>query len=144
MGERLANNAELIFQDCFIPEEDIVGKVNGSFDILAEFFPESNAYAGSAHLGLAVALYEKSVQWAKVRVQGGKPLIEHDGIRAQLSEMRMLLDVARSYMHRACGSPITASKAQTRPWEYIRRLWRRKLPGSLLPGVSKFTAVTAT
>jgi alkylation response protein AidB-like acyl-CoA dehydrogenase len=102
MGERLANNAELIFQDCFIPDESVVGKINGGFDILAEFFPQSNAYAGSAHLGVAVALYEKAVQWAKVRVQGGKPLIEHDGIRAQLAEMRMLLDATRSYMHRAC------------------------------------------
>jgi alkylation response protein AidB-like acyl-CoA dehydrogenase len=102
MGERLANNAELIFQDCFIPDEDVVGKINGGFDILAEFFPQSNAYAGSAHLGVAVALYEKAVQWAKVRVQGGKPLIEHDGIRAQLAEMRMLIDATRSYMHRAC------------------------------------------
>ncbi len=102
MGERLANNAELIFQDCFIPDENVVGKINGGFDILAEFFPQSNAYAGSAHLGVAVALYEKAVQWAKVRVQGGKPLIEHDGIRAQLAEMRMLLDATRSYMHRAC------------------------------------------
>lgn len=102
MGERLANNAELIFQDCFIPDEDVVGKINGGFDILGEFFPQSNAYAGSAHLGVAVALYDKAVQWAKVRVQGGKPLIEHDGIRAQLAEMRMLIDVTRSYMHRAC------------------------------------------
>ncbi|MEK7874885.1 MAG: acyl-CoA dehydrogenase family protein, partial [Pseudomonadota bacterium] len=33
---------------------------------------------------------------------GGKPLIEHDGIRAQLAEMRMLIDASRSYIHRAC------------------------------------------
>jgi alkylation response protein AidB-like acyl-CoA dehydrogenase len=35
-------------------------------------------------------------------VQGGKPLIEHDGIRAQLAEMKMLIDASRSYIHRAC------------------------------------------
>lgn len=102
MGERLANNAVLIFEECFIPDENVVGKVSGGFDILGEFFPQSNAYAGSAHLGVAVALYDKAVQWAKVRVQGGKPLIEHDGIRAQLAEMRMLIDATRSYLHRAC------------------------------------------
>jgi alkylation response protein AidB-like acyl-CoA dehydrogenase len=102
MGERLANNAELIFQDCIVPNNAVVGTVNGGFDILSQFFPMSNAYAGSAHLGCAVALYEKAVQWAKVRVQGGKPLIEHGSIRAQLSEMRMLIDAARAYMHRAC------------------------------------------
>ena len=102
MGERLANNAELVFQDCFIPDENVVGRVGHGFNVLAEFFPQSNAYAGASALGVAVAAYEKAVQWARVRVQGGKPLIEHDGIRAELAEMRMLIDASRSYVHRAC------------------------------------------
>lgn len=102
MGERLANNAELIFQDCFIPDENVVGKVGNGFNVLAEFFPQSNAYAGASVLGVAVALHQKAIAWAKIRVQGGKPLIEHDGIRAQLAEMRMLIDASRSYIHRAC------------------------------------------
>ncbi len=102
MGERLANNAELVFQDCFIPDENVIGKVGEGFRVLANFFPQSNAYAGATILGVAVAAYQKAVEWAKVRVQGGKPLIEHDGIRAQLAEMRMLIDASRSYIHRAC------------------------------------------
>ena len=102
MGERLANNAELIFQDCFIPDQNVVGKVGEGFSVLANFFPQSNAYAGATILGVAVALYDKAADWAKVRIQGGKPLIEHDGIRAQLAEMRMLIDASRSYIHRAC------------------------------------------
>ena len=102
MGERLANNAELIFQDCFIPDANVVGKAGDGFNVLAEFFPQSNAYAGASVLGVAGALHQKAIDWAKVRVQGGKPLIEHDGIRAQLAEMRMLIDASRSYIHRAC------------------------------------------
>jgi alkylation response protein AidB-like acyl-CoA dehydrogenase len=102
MGERLANNAELIFQDCFIPDANVVGTVGDGFNVLAKFFPQSNAYAGATILGVAVALHNKAIDWAKIRVQGGKPLIEHDGIRAQLAEMRMLIDASRSYIHRAC------------------------------------------
>jgi alkylation response protein AidB-like acyl-CoA dehydrogenase len=102
MGERLANNAELIFQDCFIPDGNVVGRVGQGFTVLAEFFPQSNAYAGASVLGVACALQQKAIDWAKVRVQGGKPLIEHDGIRAQLAEMRMLIDASRAYIHRAC------------------------------------------
>ena len=102
MGERLANNAELIFQDCFIPEENLVGEAGKGFGVLARFFPSSNSYAAASILGVAVALHQKAVQWAKRRVQGGKPLIEHDGIRAQLAEMKMLIDASRSYTHRAC------------------------------------------
>ncbi len=102
MGERLANNAELVFQECFIPDENVVGAVGKGFNVLAEFFPQSNAYAGATILGVAEALYAKAVDWARLRVQGGKPLIEHDGIRAQIAEMRMLIDASRSYIHRAC------------------------------------------
>ena len=102
MGERLCNNAEMIFQDCFIPDENVVGKVNGGFTELGKSMAWSNAYGGAMILGVGVTLYERAVQWAEVRVQGGKPIIEHDGIRAQLAEMRMLLDASRSYIHRAC------------------------------------------
>ena len=102
MGERLANNAELVFQDCFVPDENVVGTVGKGFSVLAEFFPQSNAYAGATIIGVACALHQKAVEWSRIRVQGGKPLIEHDGIRAQLAEMRMLIDASRSYIHRAC------------------------------------------
>ncbi len=102
MGERLANNAELIFEDCFVADADVVGDVGRGFQVLSDFFPQSNAYAGASVLGTAVSLYEKSVEWAKTRIQGGQALIRHDGIRATLGEMRMLLDASRSYIHRAC------------------------------------------
>jgi alkylation response protein AidB-like acyl-CoA dehydrogenase len=102
MGERLANNAELVFQDCFVPDENVVGEVDGGFKVLAQFMPYSNAYAAATILGVAESLYDKAVDWGKTRIQGGKPLIEHDGIRAQIAEMRMLIDASRAYVHRAC------------------------------------------
>jgi len=102
MGERLANNAELVFQDCFLPDENVVGEIDGGFKVLAQFMPYSNAYAAATILGVAESLYDKAVEWGKTRIQGGKPLIEHDGIRAQIAEMRMLIDASRAYVHRAC------------------------------------------
>ncbi len=101
MGERLANNAELVFNNCFVPDANVIGVPGEGFQVLAQFFPQSNAYAAATVLGVAVAAYERSLDWARTRVQGGKPLIEHDGIRAQLAEMRMLNDVSRAYTHRA-------------------------------------------
>jgi alkylation response protein AidB-like acyl-CoA dehydrogenase len=101
MGERLANNAELIFQDCFIPDDNVIGEVGKGFHVLTQFFPASNAYAAATILGVAQAAYDKALAWTKVRVQGGKPLIEHDGIRADLAEMRMLIDVAQSYIYKS-------------------------------------------
>lgn len=101
MGERLVNNAELIFQSCFVPEENVLGQIGKGFDVLVQFFPASNAYAAASVLGVADAAYARALEWAKTRVQGGKVLIDHDGVAAELAEMRMLLDAARAYIHKA-------------------------------------------
>ena len=48
MGERLANNAELVFQDCFVPDENVVGEPGKGFGVLVRVLPaESNAYAAA-------------------------------------------------------------------------------------------------
>jgi len=101
MGERLANNAELIFNDCFVPEENVLGEVGQGFNVLATFFPASNAYAAASVLGVAETAYTRALEWTRTRVQGGRHLIEHDGIAVELAEMRMLLDAARAYIHTA-------------------------------------------
>lgn len=101
LGERFTNNAELIFRDCFVPDENVLGEVDGGFEVLAKFFPASNAYAAATVLGVAEAAYEKALGWARQRVQGGRPLIEHDMIAATLAEMKMWLDAARAYVYRA-------------------------------------------
>lgn len=101
MGERLVNNAELIFQSCVVPDENVLGQVGKGFEVLAQFFPASNAYAAASVLGVGEAAYARALQWTKIRVQGGHHLIDHDGIAAELAEMRMLLDAARAYIHRA-------------------------------------------
>ena len=43
MGERLVNNAELIFRDCFVPDDHVLGRVGGGFDVLVEFIPLDSA-----------------------------------------------------------------------------------------------------
>lgn len=104
MGERLVNNAELFFEDCFVPNENVLGEVGRGFNVLATFFPASNAYAAASVLGVAGAAYAQTVQWTRDRKQGGSPLIEHDMVAARLAEMRMHIDAARAYIHRAAWS----------------------------------------
>jgi alkylation response protein AidB-like acyl-CoA dehydrogenase len=101
MGERLANNAELLFHDCFVPDADVLGEVDRGFEVISQFFPASNAYAAASVLGVAVAAYDRSLEWTRKRIQGGRPLIEHDIVAAQLAEMHMLIDAARAYIHQA-------------------------------------------
>jgi alkylation response protein AidB-like acyl-CoA dehydrogenase len=101
LGERLANNSELLFKDCFIADENVVGELHRGFDVQKRFFPASNTYAAASVLGMATDAYERALAWTRKRVQGGKPLIEHDSVAAQLAEMRMLLDSTRTYIRHA-------------------------------------------
>jgi alkylation response protein AidB-like acyl-CoA dehydrogenase len=101
MGERLVNNAELIFRDCRLGDEHVLGEVGGGFDILVQFFPASNAYAAASVLGVAGAAYQQALRWVRERVQGGRRLIDHDTVAQDLAEMRMLLDAARAYTYQA-------------------------------------------
>ncbi len=68
---------------------------------MTQFFPASNAYAAASVLGVAEAACGRALEWARTRVQGGTALIEHDGIAAELAEMRMPIDAARAYIRRA-------------------------------------------
>lgn len=104
MGERLANNAELLFEDCHIPDENVVGGVGEGFRVLGTFFPASNAYAAASVLGVAQAAYDRTVDWTRRRVQGGSFLIDHDVIASDLATMRMLLDAAQAYIRQAAWS----------------------------------------
>ncbi len=103
MGERLVNNAELVFQDCRVPDAQVLGRVNDGFALLREFFPASNAYAAASVLGVAQAAYERTLQWTRTRAQGGRRLIDHDTTAADLAEMRMLIDAARAYVYVAAS-----------------------------------------
>ena len=101
LGERLANNSELLFDDCFVPDEDVLGEVGGGFSVQSRFFPASNAYAAASILGVGQAAYERALAWSRSRVQGGRPLLSHDSVAVDLAAMRMELEAARTYIHRA-------------------------------------------
>ena len=113
MGERLVNNAELFFDDCFVPDSDVLGEVDEGFQVLAKFFPASNAYAAASIIGVAEYAYERALSWTRQRVQGGKPIIEHDSIGADLARMWMKIEAARSYIYRAAE----AANAPERAWD---------------------------
>lgn len=113
MGERLVNNAELYFDECFVPDEDVLGEVGGGFDVLGTFFPASNAYAAASVLGVAEAAYRRAVAWTQNRFQGGKYLIEHDAVAMDLARMRMMVEAARSYVYRAAW----AADHRDRGWD---------------------------
>jgi alkylation response protein AidB-like acyl-CoA dehydrogenase len=101
LGERLANNSEIFYENCFVPEEDLLGEENTILSDVARLLRGSNAYAAICTLGVARAALTRAVQRAKSRVQGGKPIIEHSVIAAELGQLWAQLEAARTYVFRA-------------------------------------------
>jgi alkylation response protein AidB-like acyl-CoA dehydrogenase len=101
MGQRLIQNAELIFENCRIHERDVLGEPNLAFQLQKDLAKASHVQAAATVLGPARRAYEETVEYAKNRIQGGKPIIEHQAVALMLTEMYMLIEASRNYIWRA-------------------------------------------
>jgi acyl-CoA dehydrogenase len=101
LGQRIATNAELIFEDCFVP---VIHRLSGE-NAASKLAIHSNPGMGAAQaIGVARAAYESALSRARWRVQGGRPIIEHQAVAALLAEMAIGLETARTLVWRACWS----------------------------------------
>jgi alkylation response protein AidB-like acyl-CoA dehydrogenase len=101
MGERLANNSEIFYEDVFVPDSDVLGKPNEGLTDIAFLLRGSNAYAAACTLGVGREAFTRALRHARTRVQGGCPIIEHDTVGAELADMYAALETARGYIFRA-------------------------------------------
>ena len=108
-GERLANNAEIFYEGVFVADADVLGAVGTALADVARLLRGSNMYAGACALGVARECYDRTVEWCRDRVQGGKPIIEHENVGAYLADMYLNVDVARVYLWRAAWQAISSA-----------------------------------
>ena len=101
MGQRLSLNAELIFENCKVPEENRVSEVNRATQARRLFFPGSNIEAAATVLGAARAAYEDALAHARNRIQGGRPIIEHQAIGFMLADCFAEYEASRRLLHYA-------------------------------------------
>jgi alkylation response protein AidB-like acyl-CoA dehydrogenase len=103
MGQRLAQNAEVIFEDALVPKENILGKEGDGFKIVQNIFEMGRAiYSGAVAVGVARAAFEYALQYSKVREQFGKPIFSNQAISFRLAEMATLIESARLLVWEAC------------------------------------------
>ena len=99
VGFRFYQNAELIFENCRIPDANRLGEVNkGKSDSGEKVLGFNDVELSATILGMSEAAYEHALEHARNRVQGGRPIIEHQAVKLKLADMYMRLEVARSYL----------------------------------------------
>ncbi|RLI76431.1 acyl-CoA dehydrogenase [Archaeoglobales archaeon] len=95
MGLNCHDTAEIFLKNLFIPENNLVGKLNAGFYQLMHFFNESRILVGAIQLGMAIGAYERALDYAKQRKAFGKPLIEHQAIQFKLADMWTEIEAAK-------------------------------------------------
>ena len=100
MGWWASDTAELFFDDCRVPAENLIGVENAGFAcIMANFQSERLAVAVMANMTAQLAL-EESLRWAREREAFGKPIGKFQVLRHRLAEMATQLEVSREFTYR--------------------------------------------
>ncbi|HKM92757.1 MAG TPA: acyl-CoA dehydrogenase family protein [Prolixibacteraceae bacterium] len=99
---RSADNAIMTFENCCVPEENILGERGQGFKIMLSTLDGGRLSIAAMGLGLAQGAYEMALEYSKKRKQFGKPLAEFQGIYFKLAEMATKIELARNTLYKAC------------------------------------------
>ena len=103
MGIRASSTTELIFQNCRIPKENLLGKVGEGFKIAMVVLDGARIGIGAQAVGIAQAAYDEALQYAKVREQFGKPIAAQQAVSFMLADMAIQIEAARHLVYHAAA-----------------------------------------
>ncbi len=101
MGIRCSATTELIFKDCRIPKDRIIGRQGTGFITVMKTLDCSRPGIAALGVGLAQGALDESVKYAKQRVQFGKPIIAHQAIQHILADMAIGTESARALLYQS-------------------------------------------
>jgi butyryl-CoA dehydrogenase len=99
MGIRASSTRELVFDDCRIPKENIIGKEGLGFIIAMKTLDNARAGVGAQGVGVAQGAFEEAVKFARQRVQFGHPIISFQAVQHMLADMATEIEAARSLVY---------------------------------------------
>lgn len=103
LGLRATANCELLFDDCKVPKENLLGEEGEGFKIALHTIDTSRIDIGAQAVGIAQGALEASVKYSKERKQFGKFICEYEMIQSKLAEMATRTDAARLLVYKAAS-----------------------------------------
>ena len=104
MGIRGSATCELIFEDCIVPKENLLGKEGQGFKIAMKTLDGGRIGIAAQALGIAQGAIDETVKYVKERKQFGRPLSKFQNTQFQLAEMQTKVDAARLLVYRAAST----------------------------------------
>lgn len=100
MGLRTSPMGELIFEDCFLPEENRLGPVGAGANIFKDSMEWERACILGSHVGAMEAQLEKSIAYARDREQFGQPIGKFQTVANRIVDMKVRLETARLLLYK--------------------------------------------
>ncbi len=101
LGIRGSDTRELSFEDCFVPDKNLVGPEGSGFKTLMKTFNYSRPNIAAQALGIAQGALDAAISYAKERMQFGKTLASFQGMQWMLAEMALAVESSRTMVYRA-------------------------------------------
>lgn len=100
MGIRGSSTAECVFEDVYVPKENVLGQFGAGFLTFMKSLDVGRASLGAACLGGAMSVLEGCIQWAKAREQFGVPIATKQSVNFMLADMYTEIEALRSLIYR--------------------------------------------
>ena len=107
MGMRGSPTAELVFEDCFVPEENVMGPLNGGVGVLMSGLDYERVVLSGVQLGIMQACLDTVIPYVRERKQFGKAIGTFQLMQAKVADMYVALQSARAYAYavaKACDA----------------------------------------
>lgn len=101
MGIRASTTMELVFEDCRIPKENLLGELGQGFKIALSTLDGGRIGIGAQAVGIAQGALDQALKYSKERVQFGQPISSFQGIQFMLADMATKIEAARLLVYRA-------------------------------------------
>jgi alkylation response protein AidB-like acyl-CoA dehydrogenase len=113
LGMRASETAELVFDNCRIHKDNLIGKEGDGFIQSLKILDGGRISIGALSLGISKGAYEASLKYAKERVQFGKSISSFQGISFKLSEMATDIEASELLIHKAAFLKNNGEKVTT-------------------------------
>ncbi len=101
MGIRASTTRELVFQDCRVPKESLLGREGMGFMVAMRTFDKSRPGVASQAVGIAQGALDEAVKYARHREQFGQPIASFQAIQFMIADMATQIEAARSLVYSA-------------------------------------------
>ena len=99
---RASDTAEMFFDNCRVPEENLLGKRGEGSKIMLSTLDKGRLSIAAVGLGLAQGAFEMALQYSKEREQFGQPISKFQVIAFKLADMALKIELARNLLYKAC------------------------------------------